>query len=89
MAGGAGSPFPYVDSHVLRFPYTAVTRRLNPRRDRYRVLTQPNPAFQEQMRQAYTEIGAVKRTPQRLCVSKDMVRNILSFAIETNVNAIN
>ena len=41
------------------------------------------------MRQAYTDIGAVKCTPQQLSVSKDMVRNILSYAIEANVSAAN
>ena len=36
-----------------------------------------DPAFQEQVRQAYAELGTVKHTAQRLGVSKDAVRKVV------------
>lgn len=36
-----------------------------------------DPAFQEQVRQAYAELGTVKHTAQRLGVSKDTVRKVV------------
>lgn len=58
------------------FHRTTVARHLKQAGETLR--TDPaDPAFQERVRQAYTEIGTVKHTAQRLGVSKDTVRKVV------------
>ena len=58
------------------FHRTTVARHLKQAGETLR--TNPaDPAFQEQVRQAYAELGTVKHTAQRLGVSKDAVRKVV------------
>ena len=58
------------------FHRTTVARHLKQAGETLR--TNPaDPAFQEQVRQAYAELGTVKHTAQRLGVSKDTVRKVV------------
>ena len=58
------------------FHRTTVARHLKQAGETLR--TDPaDPAFQEQVRQAYAELGTVKHTAQRLGVSKDTVRKVV------------
>ena len=58
------------------FHRTTVARHLKQAGETLR--TNPaDPAFQEQVRQAYAELGTVKHTAQKLGVSKDTVRKVV------------
>lgn len=58
------------------FHRTTVARHLKQAGETLR--TNPaDPAFQEQVRQVYAELGTVKHTAQRLGVSKDAVRKVV------------
>ena len=58
------------------FHRTTVARHLKQAGETLR--TDPaDPAFQEQVRQAYAELGTVKHTAQRLGVSKDAVQKVV------------
>ena len=58
------------------FHRTTVARHLKQAGEMLR--TNPaDSAFQERVREAYAEIGTVKRTAQRLGVSKDTVRKVV------------
>ena len=64
------------DRHCFGFHRTTVARHLKQAEETLR--TNPaDPAFQEQVRQAYAELGTVKHTAQRLGVSKDAVRKVV------------